>query len=61
MTSLVVLDFDATGIKQPSRSAIAAAAKLGGEVHGLLAGTGVGAAAEAAAKIPGVSQSAGRR
>ncbi len=55
MTSLVVLDFDATGIKQPSRSAVAAAAKLG-EVHALVAGSGVGVAAEAAAKISGVSK-----
>lgn len=55
MTSLVVLDFDASGIKQASRSAIAAAAKLG-EVHALIAGSGVAAAAEAAAKISGVTK-----
>ncbi|HTQ72388.1 MAG TPA: FAD-binding protein [Acidocella sp.] len=55
MTSLVILDFDAAGIKQPSRSAIAAAAKLG-EVHVLVAGAGIGAAAEAAAKISGVAK-----
>ena len=55
MTALVVLDFDAHGIKQPARSAIAAAAKLG-EVHGLVVGNGVAAAAEAAAKIPGLSK-----
>lgn len=55
MTSLVVLDFDASGIKQPSRSAIAAASKLG-EVHVLVAGSGVGAAAEEAAKISGVAK-----
>ncbi len=40
MTSLVLLEFDAAGIKQPSRSAVAAAQKLG-EVHALVAGTGV--------------------
>ncbi len=55
MTSLVVLDFDATGIKQPARSAIAAAAKLG-EVHVLIAGNAVGDAPAAAAKIAGVSK-----
>jgi electron transfer flavoprotein alpha subunit len=55
MTSLVLLDYDAAGIKQPSRSAITAAAKLG-EVHGLIAGENVGATAEAAAKIPGVTK-----
>jgi electron transfer flavoprotein alpha subunit len=32
MTALVLLEFDDSGIKQPSRSAVAAAQKLG-EVH----------------------------
>ncbi len=55
MTVLVLLEFDAAGIKQPSRSAVAAAAKLG-EVHALVAGEGVAAAAAAAAKLPGVAK-----
>src|SRR5271163_5025942 len=55
MTALVLLEFDAAGIKQPSRSAVAAAAKLG-EVHALVAGAGLGATAEAAAKIAGVAK-----
>jgi electron transfer flavoprotein alpha subunit len=55
MTVLVVLDFDADGIKQPARSAVAAAQKLG-DIHGLIAGSNVGAAAEAAAKLPGISK-----
>src|ERR1700733_10872757 len=55
MTALVLLEFDASGIKQPSRSAVAAAAKLG-EVHALVAGSGVDAAAQAAAKLPGVAK-----
>jgi electron transfer flavoprotein alpha subunit len=55
MTSLVLLDFDAEGIKQPSRAALAAAAKLG-DIHALIAGQSVGAAAEAAAKIPGIAK-----
>jgi electron transfer flavoprotein alpha subunit len=55
MAVLLVLEFDEAGIKQPSRSAAAAAAKLG-EVHGLIAGTGLGAAAAAAAKLPGLSK-----
>ena len=55
MTSLVLLDHDARGIKQPSRSAIAAAAKLG-EVHALVTGKDIAAAAAAAAKLPGVSK-----
>jgi electron transfer flavoprotein alpha subunit len=55
MASLVLLDFDANGIKQPSRSAVAAAVKLG-DVHGLVAGSGVAEIAQAAAKIPGLSK-----
>ena len=55
MTSLVFLDHDGSTIKQPSRSAVAAALKLG-EVHVLVAGHGVQAAAEAAAKLPGVAR-----
>jgi electron transfer flavoprotein alpha subunit len=55
MTALVVLEFDAEGVKQPARSAVAAASKLG-EIHGLIAGKDVGAAAEAAAKLPGVTK-----
>jgi electron transfer flavoprotein alpha subunit len=55
MTSLVLLEYDASGIKQPSRSAVAAAAKLG-EVHALVAGNGVAEAAQAAARLPGVAK-----
>jgi electron transfer flavoprotein alpha subunit len=52
MTVLVLLDHEGSVIKQPSRSAVAAATKLG-EVHVLVAGTNPEAAAAAAA-IPGV-------
>jgi electron transfer flavoprotein alpha subunit len=55
MTSLVLLEFDASGIKQPSRSAVAAAASLG-EVHVLVAGAGLADASAAAAKLPGVAK-----
>lgn len=55
MTSLVILDFDASGIKQPSRSAIAAAARLG-DVHVLVAGQNVGDTAELASKLACVSK-----
>jgi electron transfer flavoprotein alpha subunit len=55
MTSLVVLEFDEHGIKQPSRSAVAAALTLG-EVHVLVAGIDLGGAAAAAAKLPGVTK-----
>ena len=55
MTSLVLLEFDASGIKQPSRSAVAAATALG-EVHVLVAGANAGAAAAAACQIMGVAK-----
>ncbi len=55
MASLVLLDHDNGLIKQPSRSAVAAATKLG-EVHVLVAGEGIDAAAAAAAKLPGVTK-----
>jgi electron transfer flavoprotein alpha subunit len=55
MTSLVLLDFEGSEIKQPSRSAITAALKLG-EVHVLVAGEGIEAAVQAAAKLPGVAK-----
>ena len=55
MAVLVLIDHEAGQIKQPARSAIAAAAKLG-EVHALVAGENVGAAAEAAAKLVGVAK-----
>jgi electron transfer flavoprotein alpha subunit len=53
MTSLVLLEVDESGIKQPSRSAVAAASTLG-EVHVLVAGVNLGNATAAAAKLPGV-------
>ena len=55
MTSLVLLEFDAAGIKQPSRSAVAAAVALG-DVHVLIAGVDLSGPAAAAAKIPGISK-----
>ena len=55
MTSLVMLDHDGQTIKQPARSAVAAALKLG-EVHVLVAGEGVAAAVAAAQKLPGVTK-----
>jgi electron transfer flavoprotein alpha subunit len=55
MTSLVLLEFDASGIKQPSRSAVAAASALG-EVHVMVAGVDLTGASAAAAKLPGVTK-----
>ncbi|MGH7106513.1 MAG: FAD-binding protein [Acetobacteraceae bacterium] len=54
MPVLVLLEHAEGAIKQPSRSALAAAQKLG-EVHVLLAGAALGPAAAAAAKLPGVA------
>ena len=56
MASLVLLDHEHGSIKQPARSAVAAASKIGGEVHVLVAGDGVADAAAAAAKLPGVAK-----
>ena len=55
MASLVLLDHEDGKIKQPSRSAVTAAAKLG-EVHALIAGLNAGDAATAASKLAGVTK-----
>ena len=55
MPVLVLLDHETGQIKQPSSSAIAAAAQLG-EVHALLAGHDLAATAAAAAQIAGVGK-----
>ncbi len=55
MAVLVLLEFDDAGIKQPSRSAVAAAQALG-EVHALVAGADLGHASAAAAKLAGVAK-----
>ncbi len=55
MAALVLLEHADGEIKQPSRSAVAAAQKLG-EVHVLVTGVGVDAAAQAASKLPGVGK-----
>jgi electron transfer flavoprotein alpha subunit len=55
MTVLVLLDHDTHAIKQPARSAVAAAALLG-EVHGLIVGHDAAEAAAAAARLPGLAK-----
>ena len=55
MTALVLLEFDESGVKQPSRSAVAAARELG-DVHVLVAGVNLDAPAAAAAKLDGVAK-----
>jgi electron transfer flavoprotein alpha subunit len=55
MSVLVLIDHENGLVKQPARSAVAAAAKLG-EVHALVVGHGISAAAEATAQLPGVTK-----
>jgi len=55
MIALVLVEHEGGQLKDATLSAITAAAKLG-EVHALVAGEGVGAVAEAAAKIAGVAK-----
>jgi electron transfer flavoprotein alpha subunit len=54
MAVLVVAEHDNTALKPASLSAIAAAARMGSGLAVLVAGSGCGAAAEAAAKVAGV-------
>jgi electron transfer flavoprotein alpha subunit len=56
MTSLVVAEHDNATLKSATLNAVAAAAKLGGDVHVLVAGAGCNAVAQAAAKIGGVAK-----
>ena len=55
MKTLVWVEHDGSSVKDATLSTVTAAAKLG-EVHLLVAGQGVGAVAEAAAKIAGVGK-----
>jgi electron transfer flavoprotein alpha subunit len=55
MKTLVLVEHEAGRLKDATLSAVTAASKLG-EVHLLVAGEGVGAVAEAAAKIAGVGK-----
>jgi electron transfer flavoprotein alpha subunit len=55
MTVLVLLEHDGVAIKQPARSAVAAAAKLGA-VDALVVGENVRPAAESAARLPGIGR-----
>jgi len=55
MAVLLLADHDGKAVSQPTRSAIAAGAKLG-EVHVLMLGEGAAAAAASAAAVPGVAK-----
>ncbi|HEX5258401.1 MAG TPA: electron transfer flavoprotein subunit alpha/FixB family protein [Sphingomicrobium sp.] len=55
MSVLVLVEHDAKSIKDATLAAVTAAGKLG-DVHALVAGSNVGAIADAAAKIAGVAK-----
>ena len=56
MTILVIAEHDNASLKASTLNTISAAQKIGGDIHVLVAGSGCGAAAEAAAKIAGVAK-----
>jgi electron transfer flavoprotein alpha subunit len=56
LVNLVIAEHDNASIKAATLNAIAAAQKIGGDVHVLVAGHDAQAAADAAAKIAGVSK-----
>ena len=56
MSVLVVAEHDNAALKPATLNAVTAAAKIGGEIHVLVAGGGCRPAAEAAAKIAGVAK-----
>lgn len=56
MTVLVIAEYDNAGLKGATLSLVAAAKKLSDTVDVLVAGTGCGAAGEAAAKVAGVTK-----
>ncbi|MGF6842517.1 electron transfer flavoprotein alpha subunit [Paraburkholderia youngii] len=56
LVNLVVAEHDGASIKAATLNTIAAAQKIGGDIHVLVAGHNAQAAADAAAKIAGVSK-----
>ncbi|WP_028219752.1 electron transfer flavoprotein subunit alpha/FixB family protein [Paraburkholderia oxyphila] len=56
MTNLVIAEHDNATVKSATLNTVAAAQKIGGDVHVLIAGHNAQAAADAAAKIAGVSK-----
>ncbi|MDR8394737.1 FAD-binding protein [Paraburkholderia sp. USG1] len=56
MTILIIAEHDNASIKAATLNTIAAAQKIGGDIHVLVAGSNVQAAADVAAKIAGVSK-----
>ncbi|HEU0229585.1 MAG TPA: FAD-binding protein [Burkholderiaceae bacterium] len=56
MTTLVIAEHDNAQLKGATLNTVAAAARLGGDVHVLVAGGGARAVAEQAAKVAGVAK-----
>ena len=56
MTVLVIAEHDGAGIASATLNTVAAAGKMGGDIHLLVAGQGVAAVAQAAAQIAGVTK-----
>jgi electron transfer flavoprotein alpha subunit len=56
MTNLVIAEHDSASVKAATLNTIAAAQKIGGDIHVLVAGHYAQAAADAAVKIAGVSK-----
>jgi len=56
VTILVIAEHDNASIKAATLNTIAAASKIGGDIHVLVAGSNAQAAADAAAKIAGVAK-----
>ena len=56
MTVLVIAEHDNHSLKGATLNAVTAAAKIGGDIHVAVIGSGVGAAAQAAAAVAGVSK-----
>ncbi|TWA59708.1 electron transfer flavoprotein alpha subunit apoprotein [Azospirillum brasilense] len=56
MSILVIAEHDNAALKAATLNAVSAAAKIGGEVHILVAGQGAQPVAEAAAKVAGVAK-----
>jgi electron transfer flavoprotein alpha subunit len=56
MVALVIAEHDNASLKAVTLNTVTAAAQCGGDVHILVAGSGCGAVAEAAAKVAGVSK-----
>src|SRR5260221_1396214 len=56
MTTLVIAEHDNSALKGATLNTLAAAQKIGGDIHVLVAGQGAQAAASAAAQVAGVAK-----